>query len=68
MNALITQQETEQIEQNTNEKDTCNNNNDINDNGTYTSKPIVNLEEVEVATGHENDELLKEFEIRKLYR
>eukprot|EP01083_Nonionella_stella_P235743 828643_1 len=38
------------------------------DNGNYTLKPIVSLKEVEVETGHDNERELKSFDIAKLYR
>eukprot|EP01083_Nonionella_stella_P110405 322993_1 len=38
------------------------------DNGNYTLKPIVSLKEVEVETGHDNEVILDSFEIAKLYR
>merc|ERR1712173_198163 len=38
------------------------------DNGNFTLKPIVDLQEVEVATAHEEDKELKAFAIQKLYR
>eukprot|EP01083_Nonionella_stella_P224958 800273_1 len=41
---------------------------DPEDNGNYTLKPIVSLEEVEVETGHDNERELKSFDIAKLYR
>eukprot|EP01083_Nonionella_stella_P015073 42191_1 len=41
---------------------------DPEDNGNYTLKPIVSLEEVEVETGHDDERELKSFDIAKLYR
>jgi len=41
---------------------------DNEDNGTYTLKPIVQLEEVEVGTGHEDETLMAKVSYLKLYR
>jgi len=41
---------------------------DAEDNGTYTLKPIVQLDEVDVNSGHEQERELDSFEIAKLYR
>jgi len=49
-------------------KETTNGQVDDEDNGNFTLKPIVDLEEVDVATGHEEDKELKSFDISKLYR
>merc|ERR1712129_240604 len=38
------------------------------DNGNYTLSAIVDLEEVDVATGHENEKELESFFMQKLYR
>eukprot|EP01083_Nonionella_stella_P180280 642383_1 len=38
------------------------------DNGNYTLKSIVSLEEVEAETGHDNERELESFPIAKLYR
>merc|ERR1712154_210974 len=38
------------------------------DNGNYTLKAIVNLEEVTVCSGHEDEKLLKEVDVLKVYR
>merc|ERR1712228_853293 len=49
-------------------KEATSGNVDDEDNGNFTLKPIVDLEEVDVATGHEEDKQLETFEISKLYR
>eukprot|EP00486_Rosalina_sp_Unknown_P015649 CAMPEP_0201595086 /NCGR_PEP_ID=MMETSP0190_2-20130828/192206_1 /ASSEMBLY_ACC=CAM_ASM_000263 /TAXON_ID=37353 /ORGANISM="Rosalina sp." /LENGTH=1189 /DNA_ID=CAMNT_0048054955 /DNA_START=1369 /DNA_END=4938 /DNA_ORIENTATION=+ len=77
--ALMSDKQTEDQTENNNDdnkdngtgQDTSNNNDNNNgdDNGKeYTFKPLVQLNEVDVESGHENEKLLNTFEVAKVYR